>query len=595
VGTRGDRQDPKEGSIPPDPLHPPIRTSRRHRSAGRVDRREPSLASTRPATAWGSFPPDPLLSIEPLVLVVRWGTVLVGVALTFSGSHTTASVVASAFMVGFAIVRTILPPRSEVHSAVGRADLGLEMVVAVGVVLVTGYWQSPFFFCLVVAVVMAGFSQGFVYAIPVAIILALVVAVPSAAAHEVDVGRLTTVGGMELGLVALVVGYARRIFGEAEVRASQVLSRLSRLNEANSLLLQLNKIAQTLPASLDLNETLTSTLEQIHTMVRPDVAAILLWDASLGRWTVGASEGARLAPVLADTDLPEPVGRVAHLAPGHSGAVLVDLTVSGPGLASPSRRAIYAPLVTRSILVGVLAVESQAKDGLSDRDVALLTGLAEQAALAIDNAQWFGRLRTLGAEEERTRIARDLHDRVAQSLAYLAFELDRITTAARNRPVTKELEALRHDVRQVVTEVRDTLYDLRTNVTENHDLVETLLGFLERVESRSGLQVRFEHHVTQRLPLPVEREFWRVAQEAVTNVEHHAKAHHLVVVWEANEKRARLHVVDDGRGFPVGASGRMDSYGLLGMRERADAIGATLEIDSSAGNGTTVRCRLEFR
>jgi signal transduction histidine kinase len=294
---------------------------------------------------------------------------------------------------------------------------------------------------------------------------------------------------------------------------------------------------------------------------------------------------------LSDADLPEPVRRVAHLGPGRTGAVLVDLTVDGPGLVSPSRRAIYAPLVTRSTLVGVLAVESQDKNGLSDRDVALLSGVAEQAALAIDNAQWFGRLRTLGAEEERTRIARDLHDRVAQSLAYLAFELDRITTTARTRPVTSELESLRHDVRQVVTEVRD----LRTNVTESQDLVDTLTGFLTRVESRSGLTVRLEHHVSQRLPLPIEREFWRIAQEAVTNVEHHAKARQLVVVWEAHEHRAWLHVIDDGRGFPVGATGRMDSYGLLGMRERADAIGATLKIDSSAGNGTTVQCRLELR
>jgi signal transduction histidine kinase len=535
-----------------------------------------------------------LVSVEPLVLVVRWGTVLVGVALTFSGAHAQAAVVTSAFMVAFAIVRTILPARSEVRSAIGRADLGLEMVVAAGAVLATGYWQSPFFFTLVVAPVMAGFSEGFSYAIPVAVIFAVAVTVPSAVANETDVGRLATFGSMELGLVALVVGYARRIFGEAEIRASQVLSRLSRLNEANSLLLQLNKIAQTLPASLDLGETLTSTLEQIHAMVRPDVTALLLWDASLGRWTVGAAEGARLAPVLSDADLPEPVRRVAHLGPGRAGAVLVDLTVDGPGLASPSRRAIYAPLVTRSILVGVLAVETREKNGLSDRDVALLTGVAEQAALAIDNAQWFGRLRTLGAEEERSRIARDLHDRVAQSLAYLAFELDRIATTARTRTVTSELESLRHDVRQVVTEVRDTLYDLRTNVTESQDLVDTLTGFLARVESRSGLNVRFEHHVSQRLPLPIEREFWRIAQEAVTNVEHHAKARQLVVVWEAHEQRARLLVIDDGRGFPVGATGRMDSYGLLGMRERADAIGATLKIDSNVDSGTTVQCRLEL-
>jgi signal transduction histidine kinase len=197
-------------------------------------------------------------------------------------------------------------------------------------------------------------------------------------------------------------------------------------------------------------------------------------------------------------------------------------------------------------------------------------------------------------EEERNRIARDLHDRVAQSLAYLAFELDRITAAAQSRPVNDELENLRHDVRHVVTEVRDTLYDLRTNVSETQDLIQTLDGFLDRVGTRSGLRIRFEHEVVmRRLPVPVERELWRIAEEAITNVERHAKATQVTVVWEVDSGEAHLTILDNGRGFPVGAAGRFDSYGLLGMRERADAIGATLEIESQPGLGTAVRCRME--
>jgi signal transduction histidine kinase len=221
-----------------------------------------------------------------------------------------------------------------------------------------------------------------------------------------------------------------------------------------------------------------------------------------------------------------------------------------------------------------------------------MTGVAEQAALAIDNAQWFSRLRILGAEEERVRIARDLHDRVAQSLAYLAFELDRISSLSLVAPVTVELEALRHDVRVVVTEVRDTLYDLRTDVSESQDMMETLSTFLERVRSRSGLAVSLAQHGHSRLPLPIEREFWRIAQEAATNVERHARATTLDVVWHTGTDYAEIGVTDDGRGFPVGDSTRFGSYGLLGMRERADAIGATLEIESTPGKGTSVRCRL---
>jgi signal transduction histidine kinase len=93
--------------------------------------------------------------------------------------------------------------------------------------------------------------------------------------------------------------------------------------------------------------------------------------------------------------------------------------------------------------------------------------------------------------------------------------------------------------------------------------------------------------------LPLERELWRIAQEAVTNVERHARARQLIVRWEQAHDVAILEITDDGVGFPLGGAGRMDSYGLLGMRERADAMGAALEIVSRPGQGTTVRCRLE--
>ena len=86
---------------------------------------------------------------------------------------------------------------------------------------------------------------------------------------------------------------------------------------------------------------------------------------------------------------------------------------------------------------------------------------------------------------------------------------------------------------------------------------------------------------------------WRIAQEAVANVERHAKATQLGILWHCDERGATLEVVDDGRGIPAGTAGRIDSYGILGMRERADAIGATLEIVPGPTKGTIVRCRLE--
>ena len=217
----------------------------------------------------------------------------------------------------------------------------------------------------------------------------------------------------------------------------------------------------------------------------------------------------------------------------------------------------------------------------------------EPAALAIDNARWFARLRTVGAAEERTRIARELHDRIGQSLAYVAFELDRILKRSEGQTVHDDLEHLRADVRSVVGEVRETLYDMRTDVTETRGLVDALEGFLARVQDRAGIETSFRHQETVRLPVPQEREMWRIAQEAISNVERHARASRLSVQWRCDGSSALLVVSDDGQGFPIGKAGRLDSYGMLGMRERADAIGAVLEFESAQGRGTTVRCRLE--
>ncbi len=85
---------------------------------------------------------------------------------------------------------------------------------------------------------------------------------------------------------------------------------------------------------------------------------------------------------------------------------------------------------------------------------------------------------------------------------------------------------------------------------------------------------------------------WRIAQEALTNIERHAAATRVRVLWRCNGESAALDVTDNGSGFPIGRAGRLDSYGILGMRERASSIGATLEITSEPEKGTRVRCTL---
>jgi signal transduction histidine kinase len=521
---------------------------------------------------------------------VRWGTLAVGVALAQSSGHFMRRLPWVLALVAYAAFRTIRPLSYRRRGLAAQLPLVAEIVLFWVAVVSTGYWLSPFFFCLATAIVAASFAGGSQLGLTAAGLAVIGVAIPFHLLVRTATAEITIVWGSELLLISMVTGYARSVFYAAEARTSLALDRVSRLSEANDLLVDLHRVAQTLPASLDLAETVSSTVQRLRELFEPDVIAILIREESPPGWTTMASEGTRLPHFYPEAGLPGPLQRVTHRPGAH---LVSDLAGDHQvGLAAASRCGLYAPLRARNTLIGLLAVEHREPGRLRTREIGLMDGLAEQAALALDNARWFGRLRTVGADEERTRIARDLHDRVGQSLAYLAFELDRITGGAQDLSIHPDLINLRQDVRRVVGEVRDTLYDLRTDVSESQDLVAILEAFLQRVHARTGVAVALRHETTRRLPLPQERELWRIAQEAVTNAERHAKCTCISVTWRCDESGAVLDVVDDGQGLPETTTSGRGSYGIIGMRERADAIGARLELTSSPGKGTTLRCTL---
>jgi signal transduction histidine kinase len=370
------------------------------------------------------------------------------------------------------------------------------------------------------------------------------------------------------------------------------LNRLDRLSDANALLFSLHRVAQTLPASLDLSEVLDTTVARLRGLVDFDAVAVLVFDDTDSAWQVIRREGSALPNRLGPTELPPPLmtamteNRLVEVSDFGQPNV-------GPGISPMSSSGLYTVLPARGAIIGLLAVESRRPGAFSTRDIELLNGFVEPVALAIDNARWFSRLRTVGADEERTRIARDLHDNIGQSLAYLAFELDRIVDRDEPDDVKPALDQLRHDLRGVIGEVRDTLYDLRTDVSEGTEIGAVLEQFASRLAQRTELDIRvYCDQGGARLPILQEREMWRIAQEALVNVERHAKAKAAAVRWRCDGEAAALEVADDGQGFPAGKAGRLDSYGMMGMRERASSIGATLEIHTEEGRGTVVRCFL---
>ena len=520
---------------------------------------------------------------------MRWGALAVAIALSAALGLGRPAVLAGAGLAVVALARTVVPARLRPGRALDILLVVLEVAVAIAAVTVTRGWVSPFLFSLAATGVIVGYGFGLVRAALAAVVVGLIVSILWALTSSRVAPEDAVLGWSQVLLVYLVAGYARRIFLEEAQRASMALTRVSRLTEANDLLFELYRVAQSLPVSLDLGDTLALVVGRVRELLQPDVVVVLLPDDGSATWSAAVAEGARVRGPVPPEQLPPPLrtaaGQIdAHLEP--------QLTV-GAGLGLASRSGLYTSLRARGQLVGLVAVEKRDAFAVSPRDAQLLEGVGEQAALAIDNARLFRRLRTVGADQERTRIARDLHDRIGQSLAYLAFELDRLVGKADAAPLKGDLENLRDDVRRAVSEVRETLYDLRTDVSEQVGLPVVLDDFVQRVQSRSGLALKLRIDGDSRLPLTHERELLRIAQEAVTNVERHAFASSVIVSLRLRPDVAMLEVADDGRGFVKGDAGRLDSYGLIGMRERADAIGAALEIDTAPGRGTTIRCCLE--
>jgi signal transduction histidine kinase len=466
----------------------------------------------------------------------------------------------------------------------------LELTLTVVAVAATGSAHSPFVLTPMPVMVVASYLWGDRLtrgrAAPVTIVVLFVVALAIITSNENTAANLALV----FVLCGMLGAVGHSFLVEVESQRAAAADQVSQMATANELLVSLHAVAQTLPASLDLGEVMSSARNRLRSMLDFSALTILVRDDTGDTWRVELAEGVRLAATVPLDGLPDSLQRAAIAT---RPIVVPDLLGPGEeGCAPLTRSGLYASLRARGSVVGLLAVEHGDAHAYTDLDAEIVANLSGLLALAVDNAKWFGRLRMFGAEAERARIARDLHDRIGQSLAYVAFELERLRDGDVDGAHEQELASLHDFVRSIVTELRETLYQLRASVTEDHDLAAAATEYLERFQERTGIRVHWFHRVHQRLTLPLEQEVWRILQEALTNVERHAHAANVNVAWEVIGRHGRLEVRDDGAGFdPASVDG--DHYGLIGARERADAIRARLTVVSAPGKGTKLLLHVE--
>src|SRR5213593_2785231 len=199
-------------------------------------------------------------------------------------------------------------------------------------------------------------------------------------------------------------------------------------------------------------------------------------------------------------------------------------------------------------------------------------------------------------EAERERLYRDVHDGPAQVLANAIFEVEYLERIAERAPAEvrstfkSELSSLKTQFRSSLDSVRAMIYDLRPPELTDLGLAEAMRNYTNEWETRCGIKVSTKLDTAETTMSPQqELAIYRVLQEALQNVHKHAQAAAVGIVWQRSAGNWVLHVTDDGIGFDlVKAARRAKSVGLLSMRERAELIGGSLQIQSSPGKGTAV-------
>jgi len=299
-----------------------------------------------------------------------------------------------------------------------------------------------------------------------------------------------------------------------------------------------------------------------------------------------------------------------------------DVTFSGPATAGTPERFLWlrpgsrcpavgdeycvhhvsAPVLAGAVLIGHLCAASCGAEPPTEREQTLLTGLANVTAIALANARLRESEHHRAVREERERLAREMHDGVAQVLGYLHLKAQatRLALAQPAGPnigkAQAELEDIAERAREGYVDVRETILGLRETISPAVGFTGTIRQYLRKLSQQSGFEVDLQ---TSKTPLPAlapnaEQQLLRVVQEALTNARKHSGLDRARVRLEKQPGEVLIVVEDDGKGFDPAGVEREDSrsFGLKIMRERVEKAGGRLEIESTPGEGTRVRVRI---
>ncbi len=378
-----------------------------------------------------------------------------------------------------------------------------------------------------------------------------------------------------------------------------------KISEAHRNLLALNTVASVVSQSLDMDAVLSSALDKTLEIMKMGTGGILLLDEESKMLYYRVHRG------LSDRYAGE---MRLHLGEGIAGIVAqTGETMLSEDISNDPKAAYHAlltadglrafasvPLHSKGKILGVLNIASHDTHKFSSEDTQLLEGIARQITTAIENARLHQEvqhkdeihselLREIFSiqEEERRRIARELHDETSQVIASLAASLEATASmlpesADKPRAILKKAQTLSIGI---LDDIHKLIYELRPSLLDDMGLVVAARWLAEVNLEAAGIEVDFKTSGRQRrLPPRIEVTLFRVIQEAVNNIARHSHAKNASISLQFKKDVIRVKIKDDGQGFDVqeaiSSRERPRGLGLVGMRERAAIVGGTLDIQS---------------
>ncbi len=247
----------------------------------------------------------------------------------------------------------------------------------------------------------------------------------------------------------------------------------------------------------------------------------------------------------------------------------------------------------RAQAIGVLDVQSDRVNAFDQTDLVVLQSLANQLAVAIENARLYEQAQQVAALEERQKLARELHDSVSQALYGIALGAKTARALLDRDPtqVAQPLDYVLSLAEAGLAEMRALIFELRPESLEMEGLVAALAKQTASLHARHHIEVQTAFGDEPRLPLPAKEALYRIAQEALNNIVKHARASRVDVRLELADGSVGLEIGDNGVGFDP--QGEFPGHlGLRSMRERVEKAGGTLAVESSPGQGTCIRVRI---